>query len=333
MFLYFLIQPKHINAFKYILIACCTLVSSLCVCAQTYPIKPITLVVPYAVGGPTDNTARRLGILLSASLGANIVVENKVGAGTNIGATFVAKAPKDGYTLLLSGSSNMTVNPHVYKSLSYKLQDFAPISLISRQPIVLVASGASGVKSIAELIARAKSTADGVTYGSAGPGTLTNIVGEWIGRTLGIKMLQIPYKGAAQVNVDLVGGRVDLQVGSISGSLPMHKAGKIRILAIMADQRSTIAPDIPTFKELGYPDLMAYTTFGVGAPVGTPEPILEKLRRAIVDAVAQPEFVAALASIGETAVSSSSSKAYMDELQQEFQRWGRIIAPLNIVME
>ncbi len=301
--------------------------------AQTYPTKPITLVVPYAVGGPTDNTARRLGILLTTALGVTVVVDNKVGAGTNIGAAFVAKAPKDGYTLLLSGSSNMTVNPHVYKSLPYKLQDFAPISLISRQPIVLVASGAIGVKTIPELIARAKANPAGVTYGSAGPGTLTNIVGEWAGRTLGIQVLQIPYKGAAQVNVDLVGGRVDLQVGGIAGSMPMHKAGKIRILAVLADQRAAVAPDVPTFKELGYPDLLAYTTFGVGAPVGTPDAILDKLHRAIVAAVAQPDFVASLAAIGETAIASTSPREYADELNSEYQRWGRIIAPLNISME
>ena len=299
--------------------------------AQTaFPSKPITIVVPYTAGGPTDLTARRVAELLGRFIGANVVVENRPGAATLIAAESVARAPKDGHTLLFAPGTTTSSNPYLFRKLPYRLEDFAPVSLVSRQPFVLTASDQLNVKTVAQLVDYARGRPAGINFGTTGVGSLTHIIGKWIGRTLQIEMQDVPYKGTSAALGDLLGGRLDTQVEGIVSAIPLHRSGKARVLAVMGEERSPSLPDVPTFREAGYPELVASIWFGLLAPAGTPEDIVEKLRRAVADVVALPEYRDRLAEQGEVAVSSASRSQYAEHLQREYEAWGRIIRPLNL---
>lgn len=313
-------------------------VAALCVCmtaahADTYPSKPITIVVPYAAGGATDATARRIAEALSRSMSASVVVDNRPGAATTLAAAYVARAPKDGYTLLMAPGTTTSVNPYIYRNLSYKSEDFAAISLVSKQAFTLTATTSLPARTIAEFVAYAKAKPLGITYGTTGTGSLTNIIGEWIGRTARIKVTEVPYKGTSPSTIDLIGGRIETQVEGITNAIPMHLAGKTRIIGVMSETRSPLIPDVPTFREGGYPDLVAYTYFGLLAPAGTPDEVINKLHAAVVAAVAAPDFASKLAAGGELAVSSASPKQYASFLHDEYERWGVIVKPLNLKLD
>jgi tripartite-type tricarboxylate transporter receptor subunit TctC len=313
-------------------------VVALCVCmtavhADTYPSKPITIIVPYAAGGATDATARRIAEALSRSMSASVIVDNRPGAATTLAAAYVARAPKDGYTLLMAPGTTTSVNPYIYRHLSYKSEDFAAISLVSKQAFALTATQSLPAKSIAEFVAYAQAKTEGITYGTTGTGSLTNIIGEWIGRTIGIKVTEVPYKGTSPSTIDLIGGRIDTQVEGITNAIPMHVSGKTRIIGVMSETRLPLVPDVPTFREAGYPNLVAYTYFGLLAPAGTPADVINKLHAAVVAAVAAPDFASKLAAGGEVAVSSASPKQYASFLHDEYERWGVIVKPLNLKLD
>lgn len=301
--------------------------------AQTFPARPITIVVPYAAGGATDITARRLGESLARVLSNTVLVGNRPGAATTIAAAYVARSPRDGYTLLMAPGSTTSVNPYLFRNLPYRTDDFAPVSLVSTLPFVVTAAPGFPPSTIAEFIAYANSKSGGLTYGTTGAGSMTNIIGEWIGRTLGVKLVEVPYKGTAPATIDLIGGRLDISIDAVPTALPMVVGGKIRVLAVMADARSPLLPDVPTFRESGFPDLLAYTTFGLLAPAGTPEAVINAIHRAFVTAVATPEFSRRLAAGGETAVSSESPKQFQALLLDEYEKWGRIVKPLNLKLD
>lgn len=301
---------------------------------SSYPSKNITIVVPYAAGGPTDITARRLAESMSKQLKATIVVENKPGAATAIAASYVAKAPKDGYTLLMSLLTTTAVNPHTYRSLPYKLDDFSPISLISRQPVVLTVSSSVPARTVSELVELVRNSPDKrLTHGSTGVGSQTHIIGQWMGRTLGIDVADIPYKGTAESTADIVAGRLQVRSDAISTAAAMHKSKSAKVLAVMANERSSLLPDVPTFKESGYPDLLAYLDLGLLAPAGTPQAVIQKLHAAAVATVASPEFSGKLSGNGEVPQSSPSPADFAQFLQREYTNWGNIIRPLNIKLE
>jgi tripartite-type tricarboxylate transporter receptor subunit TctC len=323
-------SDRHIRRTVLALGAACAAACWLPAVAQEFPAKPITIVVPYAAGGPTDITARRIAELMSRSLGASVVVDNKPGASTAIGASHVARSPKDGYTLFIAPGTTTSINPHVFSSLPYKIEDFAPVSLVSRQPFVLTVASELPPKTVREFLEYANSRPDGVTFGTTGTGTMTHIIGEWIGSTLGVKMREVPYKGTSQSTIDLAGGRLDTQIEGVASGVNVHNGGKARVLAVMDDERSPTLPDVPTFKEAGFPELKAYTYFGLLAPAGTPRPVIDRLHKAVVDAVAAPDYVDKLKANGEQALSSKSPEQFGDVLRAEHQHWGRIIAPMNI---
>lgn len=298
--------------------------------AQTFPAKPIFMVVPYAAGGTTDAVARRLAQGMATALGNPVVVDNKPGGGSSIAAGFVARASKDGYTILLATTSAWAVNPHVFQDLPYKVEDFAAVSLVSRQPMVITASTARGHGSMTEFIKYAKQ--GNATYGHTGVGTIGHIVGEWVSRDLGVKMVDVPYKSAPLANLDLIAGRIDAQIETTVSAIPMQQSGKAKALAIMADTRSPMLPDVPTFKELGYPDLVADVSFGVLAPAGTPDAVLNTLHKAIAAVVLSQEFSGKAASTGEVAEASASPRDFQDFVRAEYDHWGRIIKPMNLKM-
>ncbi|WP_295374368.1 tripartite tricarboxylate transporter substrate binding protein [uncultured Pseudacidovorax sp.] len=301
--------------------------------AQDFPTRPITIVVPYAAGGATDITARRFAEGLGRRLSTTVVVDNKPGAATAIGAAYVARAPKDGYTLLFAPGTTTSVNPHLYGKLSYQLSDFAPISMVSRQTFVLSVGAGHPAKTFRELMAYGKGKPDGLTYGTTGTGSMTNIIGEWVGKTTGLKLVEVPYKGTAPATVDVISGRIDMQFEGITSTASMAGSGKMRPLVVMADKPSPLLPSVPTFRDEGYPDLVAFTNFGLLAPKGTPGAVIDKLHAATVATVASPAFTDSLAASGEAAVSSPSPRQFASFLNEEFEHWGRIIKPMNIKLD
>jgi tripartite-type tricarboxylate transporter receptor subunit TctC len=301
--------------------------------AQSYPAKHITIVVPYSAGGNTDVTARRFAESLGHQLKVPIIIENRPGGATNIAAAYVARAPRDGHTLLLAPGTMTSVNPYLFRSLPFRLQDFAPITLITKQAFVLSSTRQLPIQSLADLVAYAKSKAEGVTYGHVGTGSVTHIVGEWIASALGIKATGIPYKGVAQSTIDLIAGRIDLQIDGISTAVPMHQAGKLRILASMGAERSILPVGIPTFQEAGYPGMYGYAFFGLMAPAGTPEAVINTLHAASKAAMATPEFNDYFATKGEEPSPSPTPQHYVAHLNAEAERWGRILKPMNIQLD
>lgn len=312
---------------------CCTVGFADVAPAQDFPTRPITIVVPYAAGGATDITARRFAEGLGRRLSTTVVVDNKPGAATAIGAAYVARAAKDGYTLLFAPGTTTSVNPHLYGKLTYQLSDFTPISMVSRQTFVLSVGAGHPAKTFRELMAYGKGKPDGLTYGTTGTGSMTNIIGEWVGKTTGLKLVEVPYKGTSPATVDVISGRVDMQFEGITSTVSMSGSGKMRPLVIMADKPSPMLPGVPTFRDEGYPDLVAFTNFGLLAPKGTPGAVIDKLYAATVATVAAPEFIDSLTASGEAAVSSPSPRQFASFLNEEFEHWGRIIKPMNIKLD
>lgn len=303
-------------------------------CAQEYPSRPISIVVPYSAGGSTDVSARTLAAEMSRTLGVSVLVENKPGAGGFIAATQVAKAAKDGYTLLFANGTITATNPSLYRNLPYKVSDLAAISAVSKQAYVLNGNAAIPVTTVAEMIAWAKSRPEGVTIGCVGTGTQTHIVAEWLGRALGIKVTPVQYKGTAQSSIDLVGGRLDFTLDGFSTSVPLHNAGKLRIVASLGQERPAITPSgVQTFDEAGYPAIFSYAEVGLMAPAGTPVAAIRKLHAAAVAALRTPAIIEAMQARGELPTPSASPEEYAAFIRSETARWAAIIKPMNLQMD
>jgi len=298
--------------------------------AQEYPSRPITLVVPFAIGGATDITARRFGDGLSKELGTPVVIENKPGAGSFAAVSHVIRSAKDGYTLLFAGTGTISLNPLIYKSMPYDPADLLPVSTVSKQAFALNANVDLPVKSVNEFVDYVRSRPDGVEIGTVGTGTTSHILAEWIARTLDVKMNAVPYKGTSASTIDLMSGRIAVQIDGITTARTMHDSGKTRILAAMGEEQSPLPQGVPNFKDVGYPDLLAYAEFGLIAPTGTPDAVVRKLYAATVKVVAMPEFRQPLLSNGEIPVASESPEAYAAQARSDIERWKRIVAPMNL---
>jgi tripartite-type tricarboxylate transporter receptor subunit TctC len=302
--------------------------------AQDFPVKPITIVVPYSAGGSTDVSARTLGAEMSKSLGVSVIVENKPGAGGFVAATYVVKAPKDGYTLLFANGTITATNPSLYRNLPYKVADLVAISAVSKLAYVLNGNSAIPVTTVAEMIAYAKAKPEGVTIGCVGTGTQTHIVAEWLGRVFGIKVTPVQYKGTAQSSIDLMGGRLDFTLDALSTSVPMHASGKARIVASMGQERPGVLPaGVQTFEEAGYPALLSYAEMGLMAPVGTPAPAIRRLHAAVAAALKSPAIVDAMQTRGEVPTPSTNPEEYAAFIRSETVRWAGIIKPMNLQMD
>ncbi|MEN9314941.1 MAG: hypothetical protein RIS35_1334 [Pseudomonadota bacterium] len=298
--------------------------------AQDFPSRPITLVVPFSAGGSTDVSARRLGEEMSKILNTPVVIENKPGAGGFVATTHVTKAPKDGHTLLFGGAGITVINPHVFKALPYRVDELAPISTVSKQAFVLNGNVSTGVRNTADLIAYAKTRPDGLLIGTVGTGTTSHIIAEWIARTLGVKAVFVPYKGTANSTVDLIAGRIDVQIDGLTTAVAMHNAGKTRIVASMGSERAGLPQDVQTFIEAGHPALVAYAGGQLLAPAGTPDPVIRKLHRAVVAAMAVPSLAEKMIAAGEVPETSRSPEDFAAFLRSESERWGAIIRPMNL---
>ncbi len=274
--------------------------------AQSYPVKPIRWIVPLAPGGGADLVARTVAAKLSIGLGQQVVVENRAGGGTIIGAQFVARAAPDGYTLLLSNATTHAINPVMAKNLPYDaIKDFAPVSLIANLPIILVVSPGMQVQNVAELIAMARSKPGVMNFASSGNGSSLHLLGELLKMKAQVNMLHVPYKGAGPAVTALLGNEINFMFSSIPPLLPHIKAQKARAIAVATPKRSPLMPEVPTINESGILGVDAYSWNGISAPAGTPVEIINRLNAEIVKTMAMPDIVASLGSRGAEAVSTT----------------------------
>ena len=300
--------------------------------AQTYPDRNITLVVPFPPGGTTDIVARILVEQLSAELGKPVLIENKGGASTSLGAQMVAGAEKDGYTLLFASATTFTTNPHLLASIKYKLEDFAPVAMVVKVPFAFVVRKDFPATDVASFRAYALANPGKINNATNGPGSTVHLLGEVVARGLGLKVQHVHYRGAAPAMNDMLAGVVDSNVEALTNSAPNHKAGLYRALAVLSDQRLPQLPDVPTFKELGFPSIVGETWFAVFAPAGTAAPIIDKLSASITRIVKTPDFDRRMQAIGNQpwAQTPAELDAYV---RSERDRLGKLIRDAGITVE
>ncbi len=299
--------------------------------AQAWPSRFVRLVVPYASGGPTDAVARIVADPLAKMWGQQVVVENKGGAGTNIGAEAVARADPDGYTLLV-GSSALAMNRALYRTLSYDaIADFAPVTLICSFAFFMCVPNSSPAKSVKEFIAYAKEKGGKLTYASPGVGTPPHMAGELFKRMAGIEMTHVPYRGAGPAYNDLIPGRIDLQFAS-GVAIELIRSGQVRGLAISGAGRNAAAPELPTVAEAGVPDYEVSSWFGFLLPARTPPDIVRKISADTVAALADPAVKARLEQLGYTVI-GSTAEGLAAHLRSDIDKWGPLIKAAGIRIE
>jgi tripartite-type tricarboxylate transporter receptor subunit TctC len=289
--------------------------------ADEYPSRPIHLIVPFAAGGSADSTARVLAARVGKTIGQSIVVENRTGGGAIIGAEFVNKAEPDGYTLLLGQSGPISINPAVYRNLPYDpIKDFAPVSLTTTYPYVMVVNPALGVKTLKEFVALARSRPGGLNYGTTGVGSSNHLVTELFAIRTGIKMTHIPYRGTALAVTDLLAGQVQMVFSDPISALQYVKSGALIALAVTSKDRSPVAPDVPTISESGYPGFDAIAWHGILAPAHTPPAIVARLNAEIVKALNDPDTRTLLETQAIQIVGTSPA-AFASFIQQDISMW------------
>lgn len=300
---------------------------------QTYPSKPIRLVVPYPAGGATDFFARLVFTRMSETLGQQVVVENRPGAGTAIGASEVARSAPDGYTLLLGDAGTYAFNPTLYKKLTYDpVRDFAPVSLTGRFALILAVNPSVNAKNVAEFVEAAKSRPGQINYGAPGPGSPIHLAMEFFRQRAGLDMTPIPYKGGADAMNDLLGGRISAMFPDIASGLPQIRAGKLRALAVASEKRVAALPDLPTIGESGYPGFEAWAWQGFVAPAKTPRPVIDRLNAEFVKVTADPAVRQKLSESGFE-LQTSTPEQFADYMKAEIAKWAKVIRESNITLD
>ncbi len=297
---------------------------SLSLAAQPYPNKPISLVVPQAAGGTNDIVARLIAPAFGDAIGGSVVVENRPGAGGNIGTQSVARSDKDGYTLLLTINSAQAINPALYKNPGFDpVNDFVPLYYIGATPYVLVSPPSSPYKTLAEVIAAAKKKPGELSYASAGNGTISHLLGAMLNTSAGVDMQHIPYKGVAPAINDVLGGQVPLAFASLPSALNYIKAGKLQAIAISSAKRSSAAPEIPTIAET-YPDCVGEVWVALFAPIGTPPDVAKKIQLAMDKLMAKPDVREKLIAQGLDLNPVPTAK-HSGLLKEELAKWAKIV--------
>jgi tripartite-type tricarboxylate transporter receptor subunit TctC len=291
------------------------------------------MIVPYAPGGNVDISARIIGAPLAEILGQTIVVDNRPGAGGNLGAALVAKATPDGYTLLVGSSGPLSVNPVIFKNLPYdSIKDFAPISTVQAVPLVVLASPKAGFNSIADFIAAAKARPGKVTMASAGAGTTNHFAIELLASMANIKVLHVPYKGSGPALSELLGGQVETMVDQLAASIGYVKDGRLKVLAVTTPQRASALPNTPTLDELGYKGYQAATLLGLLAPAGTPKPVIAKLNAAVRKVMDNPAVSERFRGLGANP-GASSPEEFSARIRDELHQWQGLAKKLNLKFE
>ncbi len=300
-------------------------VFSIGVQAQPYPNKPIRFVVPYPAGGPLDTVARLLGQKVSESAKQPVIVDNKPGAGGNIGADAVAKAPADGYTILMGAVATHAINPTLYASMPYDaMKDFTPVTQVASTPNVLVVNPAVPASSVREFIAYAKANPGKLNFGSGSTGSAGHLAGELFKTMADVDMVHVPYKGAAPAMTDLIGGQIQLMFDNLASSLAQVRAGKVKALAVTTAKRSVLAPGLPTIAESGLPGFDISTWFGVFVPAGTPRDVVERLHMEFTKALAMPDIRERMLVLGAEPAASRPEE-FAAYIRAEADKYARVI--------
>ena len=305
--------------------------------AQAWPAKPIKLVVPFPPGGGTDAVARLVANKLTTQTGWTIVIDNKPGAGGNLGLDAVAKAAPDGYTIGLGQTANLAINPALYSKMPFDpLKDFAAITTVASQPVVLIVNATSPLKTLADVVSASKAKPESLRIGLAGNGTVGHLAGEMLERRADFKMLNVPYKGAGPAMNDLLGNQVELNFANTAAAIPQLAGKKVRALAVSSGQRIRNVPelaDVPTVAEAGYPGFDAITWTGFVAPAGTPAPVVDRLHAEVQKVLKDPDIVAKLSAEGSTAMAGGTPRQFADFIKSEHQKWGALIRDAGIKLD
>lgn len=293
--------------------------------AQNFPTKPITIIVPFSAGGTTDILARIVGQGLTTELGQSVVVDNKPGAGGNIGGSLAAKATADGYTLFMGTVGTHAINQSLYKKMPFDpVKDFAPLSRVATVPNLLVAHPSQPFKTVKEMIAYAKANPGKITFGSPGSGASPHVSGELFKSMTGTDLLHIPYKGSAPAMTDLLGGQTSVMFDNMPSAIQHVRSGKLRPIAVTTAKRSPELPDVPTIAEAGVPGYEATSWFGMFAPAGTPKPVLDKLHAALIKVLNQADVKKKIAEQGGDVVAETPDQ-FAAFIQAESVKWGKVV--------
>ena len=293
--------------------------------AQAFPNKTLTVVVPFAAGGTTDILARVIGQALTRELGQSVIVDNRAGAGGNIGAALAARAPADGYTLFMGTVGTHAINQSLYTKLPYDpIKDFQPLTRVAMVPNLLVANPGKPYKTVKELIAYAKANPQKVNFGSSGSGSSIHLSGELFNAMAGVQMVHVPYKGSAPAVTDLLGGQIDIMFDNMPSAIQHVRSGKLRPIAVTTAKRSPELPNVPTIAEAGVPGYEATSWFGMFAPAGTPAPVVARLNGALVKVLAQPEVKKKLAEQGAEPYSEKPEQ-FAEFIRKETAKWSKVV--------
>jgi len=303
--------------------------TSILACAQSYPTKPVRVVVPFSPGGVADSSARVLADRLSARLGQAIVVENRPGASGNLGTASVAAAAPDGYTLLLGFDGTMVINPHVYSSLPWNtLRDFAPVTKLGDATLILVAHPSVPAKDLKELL----KLKEKFSYGTAGTGSTPHLAGELLAQRTGIELTHVPYKGGGQAMGDVVGGQIPLVFTAVATAQQFVKSGRLKGLGVPAARRSGSLPEVPTFIESGLEGFVVDSWTGILAPAKTPGEILARLQKEIAAVLGEPDIRSRYATLGIEPVGNTPAQ-FAEQIRADLARWEKVVRQANIRIE
>jgi tripartite-type tricarboxylate transporter receptor subunit TctC len=318
--------------FNRLALACAALAVSMAASAQDYPTRTLSIVVPFAAGGPTDTVTRLIAQSMSKTLGQSVVVDNSAGAGGTIGVEKVARAKPDGYTLLLMHIGTST-SVTLYRNLRYDpVKDLAPIGLVTEVPMTFVARKDFPPKTMQELVSYVKANKDKVTYANAGMGAASHLCGMLFMTAIGTDLTTVPYKGTGPALTDLMGGQVDFMCDQTTNTTPQIKGGKIKAYAVTSKQRVASLPDLPTVEEAGVKGFEVTVWHGLWAPAGTPRPVIDKLNAALNAALKDPVVIARFAELGTEPVPPARARpeALRDHLQSEIAKWAPIIRKAGV---
>jgi tripartite-type tricarboxylate transporter receptor subunit TctC len=297
-----------------------------------WPSHQVTIVVPFTAGGTTDVVARLIGQKLSELWGQTVVVDNRQGAGGNIGTALVAQAAPDGYTILMASGSILTVNPHLYKSLPFDVKkSFAPITNVAAGPMVVVISNHVKANNLKELLDLAKERPNTLNLGSAGLGSQVHMAGENFSYAAKVNMTHVPYRGEAAAYTDLMAGQIDVVVGNIGAVSSLVGSGRVKALAVTSKERAPMLPEVPTVAESGIPDFENYGWFGFIAPAGTPPAVIDKIQKDTAKVLAMPDIKKRLADQGMTPVGNTPEE-FAKAISEESDKWATIIKERNITI-
>lgn len=319
---------QYLNQFVVLLMLTCAVPLAT---AQEYPTRPVKLLVQYPPGGVPDATGRLLAEKLSLPFAQPFIVENRPGAGGNIATEMVAKSDPDGHTLLVAASASLTINPNLYKRLPFEMSDLSPISLVGSFDFVMLAAPAFAPKSVREVVELAKTRPGKFNLASSGFGSEHHLSGELFQLLTGVRLTHVPYKGFGPAAIDVMANHVELMFGSVPAALPLIRDGKLKALAVTGVARSPDLPDIPTFAEVGYPDLKVTSWTGLLAAARTPQPIINKLVAETVNIIRSPETSQRIAKMGLGPM-AAGSKAFAEQISADTNFWSRVIKQSGTVL-